>query len=78
MRKNEKRRFKKFLLDIPDVLYHIPQIKLDDNRLELIKNGMKVSMYEELGFKFTEYLISSSKDIFALGSKWLFLSEKSN
>ena len=65
----KKEDLKRFLLDIPDVLYHIPQIKLDDKRLELIKNGMKVSMYAELGnSNFTEYLISSSKDIFALGS----------
>ena len=69
LKMKKKEDLKKFLLDIPDVLYHIPQIKLDDNRLELIKNGMKVSMYEELGSSnFTEYLISSSKDIFALGS----------
>ncbi len=65
----KKENLKKFLLDIPDVLYHIPQIKLDDKRLELIKNGMKVSMYEELGSSnYTSYLISSSKNIFAIGS----------
>ena len=65
----KKEELKKFLLAIPEVLYHIPQIKLDDKRLELIKNGMKVSMYEEIGSSnFENYIISSSKHILALGT----------
>jgi tRNA pseudouridine55 synthase len=37
------------LLDIRKVLIHIPSIKLEDERIKLIKNGMKVSMLEEFG-----------------------------
>ena len=69
MNMKKKEELKKFILDIPEVLYHIPQIKLDDKRLELIKNGMKVSMYEEIGSSnFENYIISSSKHILALGT----------
>ncbi len=65
----KKEELKKFILDIPEVLYHIPKIKLDDKRLKLIKNGMKVSMYEEIGCSnFDNYIITSSKHILALGT----------
>ncbi len=39
----------KYLLEIDKVLIHIPSIKLEDKRIKLIKNGMKVSMLEEFG-----------------------------
>ena len=39
----------KYLLEIDKVLIHIPYIKLEDKRIKLIKNGMKVSMLEEFG-----------------------------
>ena len=45
----EKEDFYKYLLDIRKVLIHIPSIKLEDERIKLIKNGMKVSMLEEFG-----------------------------
>lgn len=45
----EKENFYKYLLDIRKVLIHIPSIKLEDERIKLIKNGMKVSMLEEFG-----------------------------
>ena len=45
----EKSEFSKYLLDIEKVLIHIPSIKLEDKRIKLIKNGMKVSMLEEFG-----------------------------
>ena len=41
--------FEKYLLDIKSVLYHIHTIKINDKKLKLIKNGMKVSMLEEFG-----------------------------
>ena len=49
VKKLEKSEFSKYLLDIEKVLIHIPSIKLEDKRIRLIKNGMKVSMLEEFG-----------------------------
>jgi len=44
-----KEELQKYLLEINRVLIHIPSIKLEDKRIKLIKNGMKVSMLEEFG-----------------------------
>ena len=61
--------FEKYLLDIKSVLYHIPTIKINDKKLKLIKNGMKVSMLEEVGSKeFKEILADYHQNVVALGS----------
>lgn len=61
--------FEKYLLDIKSVLYHIPTIKINDKKLELIKNGMKVSMLEEVGSKeYKEILADYHQNVVALGS----------
>ena len=44
-----KDELSKYLLEIDKVLIHIPSIKLEDKRIKLIKNGVKVSMLEEFG-----------------------------
>jgi tRNA pseudouridine55 synthase len=49
IKKMEKKELQKYLLEINKVLIHIPSIKLEDKRIKLIKNGMKVSMLEEFG-----------------------------
>ena len=41
--------FLKYVLDIQSALIHIPTIKLNDERINLIKNGMKVSFVNEFG-----------------------------
>ena len=41
--------FLKYVLDIHSALIHIPTIKLKDERINLIKNGMKVSLVNEFG-----------------------------
>jgi tRNA pseudouridine55 synthase len=41
--------FFKYVLDIQSALRHIPSIKLKDERINLIKNGMKVSLVNEFG-----------------------------
>ena len=41
--------FLKYVLDIQSALIHIPSIKLKDERINLIKNGMKVSLVNEFG-----------------------------
>ena len=61
--------FEKYLLDIKSVLYHIPTIKINDKKLKLIKNGMKVSMLEEIGSKeYKEILADYHQNVVALGS----------
>ena len=61
--------FQKYLLDIKSVLYHIPKIEINDKKLRLIKNGMKVSMLEEVGSKeFKEILADYHQNVVALGS----------
>ena len=61
--------FRKYLLDIKSVLYHIPSIKINDKKLKLIKNGMKVSMLEEVGSKeYKEILADYHQNVVALGS----------
>ena len=61
--------FEKYLLDIRSVLYHIPTIKISDKKLKLIKNGMKVSMLEEVGSKeYKEILADYHQNVVALGS----------
>ena len=61
--------FEKYLLDIRSVLYHIPTIKISDKKLKLIKNGMKVSMLEEVGSKeYEEILADYHQNVVALGS----------
>ena len=61
--------FEKYLLDIKSVLYHIPTIKINDKKLKLIKNGMKVSMLEEVGSKeYKEILADYHQNVVALGS----------
>lgn len=61
--------FEKYLLDIRSVLYHIPTIKINDKKLKLIKNGMKVSMLEEVGSKeYKEILADYHQNVVALGS----------
>ncbi|MDC0376141.1 tRNA pseudouridine(55) synthase TruB, partial [Pelagibacteraceae bacterium] len=45
----KKEELSKYLLEINKVLIHIPSINLEDKRIKLIKNGMKVSMLEEFG-----------------------------
>ena len=61
--------FGKYLLDIKSVLYHIPTIKINDKKLRLIKNGMKVSMLEEVGSKeYKEILADYHQNVVALGS----------
>ena len=67
MKENEE--FLKYLLDIKSVLYHIPSIKINDKKLKLIKNGMKVSMMEEVGSKeYKEILADYHENVVALGS----------
>ena len=41
--------FLKYVLDIQSALIHIPSIKLKDERINLIKNVMKVSLVNEFG-----------------------------
>ena len=61
--------FEKYLLGIKSVLYHIPTIKINDKKLKLIKNGMKVSMLEEVGSKeYKEILADYHQNVVALGS----------
>lgn len=61
--------FSKYLLDIKSVLYHIPSIEINDKKLRLIKNGMKVSMLEEVGTKeYKEILADYHQNVVALGS----------
>ena len=61
--------FEKYILDIKSVLYHIPTIKINDKKLKLIKNGMKVSMLEEVGSKeYKEILADYHQNVVALGS----------
>ena len=61
--------FEKYLLDIKSVLYHIPTIKINDKKLKLIKNGMKVSMLEEVGSReYKEILADYHQNVVALGS----------
>ena len=57
----EKEDFYKYLLDIRKVLIHIPSIKLEDERIKLIKNGMKVSMLEEFGEVNIKSLIAQNR-----------------
>ena len=59
----------KYILDIQSVLYHIPTIEINDKKLKLIKNGMKVSMLEEVGSKeHKEILADYHQNVVALGS----------
>ena len=59
----------KYMLDIKSVLYHIPTIEINDKKLKLIKNGMKVSMLEEVGSKeHKEILADYHQNVVALGS----------
>lgn len=61
--------FFKYLLDIKSVLYHIPCIKINDKKLKLIKNGMKVSMLEEVGsIEHKKILADYHENVVALGS----------
>mgnify|MGYP001461523844 CR=1 FL=1 len=61
--------FEKYILDIKSVLYHIPTIKINGKKLKLIKNGMKVSMLEEVGSKeYKEILADYHQNVVALGS----------
>jgi len=61
--------FSKYMLDIKSVLYHIPTIEINDKKLKLIKNGMKVSMLEEVGSKeHKEILADYHQNVVALGS----------
>ncbi len=61
--------FSKYILDIKTVLYHIPTIEINDKKLKLIKNGMKVSMLEEVGSKeHKEILADYHQNVVALGS----------
>jgi tRNA pseudouridine55 synthase len=47
--KERSEDFLKYVLDIHSALIHIPSIKLNDQRINLIKNGMKVSLVNEFG-----------------------------
>ena len=47
--KESTANFLKYVLDIQSALIHIPSIKLNDERVNLIKNGMKVSLVNEFG-----------------------------
>jgi len=47
--KESTANFLKYVLDIQSALIHIPSIKLNDERINLIKNGMKVSLVNEFG-----------------------------
>ena len=47
--KESTENFLKYVLDIQSALIHIPSIKLNDERINLIKNGMKVSFVNEFG-----------------------------
>ena len=47
--KENTANFLKYVLDIQSALIHIPSIKLNDERINLIKNGMKVSLVNEFG-----------------------------
>ena len=58
----EKSDFQKYLLEINRVLIHIPSIKLEDKRIKLIKNGMKVSMLEEFGAIDLKKLIAQNQN----------------
>jgi len=65
----ENDEFFKYLLDIKSVLYHIPSIKINDKKLKLIKNGMKVSMLEEVGsIEHKKILADYHENVVALGS----------
>tara|TARA_A100001011_G_scaffold400875_1_gene520385 strand:- start:22831 stop:23721 length:891 start_codon:yes stop_codon:yes gene_type:complete len=59
---------RKYLLDIKSVLYHIPSVEINDKKLKLIKNGMKVSMLEEVGSKeYKEIIADYHQNVVALG-----------
>jgi tRNA pseudouridine55 synthase len=47
--KERSEDFLKYVLDIHSALIHIPSIKLNDQRVNLIKNGMMVSLVNEFG-----------------------------
>jgi tRNA pseudouridine55 synthase len=47
--KEKSEDFLKYVLDIHSALIHIPSIKLNDQRINLIKNGMMVSLVNEFG-----------------------------
>ena len=47
--KERSEDFLKYVLDIQSALIHIPSIKLNDQRINLIKNGMMVSLVNEFG-----------------------------
>jgi len=47
--KEKSEDFLKYVLDIHSALIHIPSIKLNDQRVNLIKNGMMVSLVNEFG-----------------------------
>ena len=47
--KERSEDFLKYVLDIHSALIHIPSIKLNDQRINLIKNGMMVSLVNEFG-----------------------------
>jgi len=67
--KEKIENFEKYLLDIKSVLYHIPTIEINDKKFKLIKNGMKVSMLEEVGSKeHKEILADYHQNVVALGS----------
>jgi tRNA pseudouridine55 synthase len=62
IKKMEKKELQKYLLEINKVLIHIPSIKLEDKRIKLIKNGMKVSMLEEFGAIDLKKLIAQNQN----------------
>ena len=58
----KKEELSKYLLEINKVLIHIPSINLEDKRIKLIKNGMKVSMLEEFGVIDLKKLIAQNQN----------------
>ena len=52
--------FLKYVLDIQSALIHIPSIKLKDERINLIKNGMKVSLVNEFGKVSLEHIYTEA------------------
>ena len=65
----KKEDLQKYLLDIKSVLYHIPTIKINYKKLKLIKNGMSVSMLEELGsLEYKDIIADYHQSVVALGS----------
>ena len=54
--------FLKYVLDIHSALIHIPTIKLNDERINLIKNGMKVSLVNEFGKVSLENIYTEALD----------------